>query len=106
MLEIRCLKAFYMTFSQFFRFKGRITFIIIAVIDTFHINFPTVNIIRQGIFQQIFDFNIFNRAAFHCEQVVFSMLLNVCWEFRSVYEWKNLDIECTLCFKINTEVIG
>ena len=39
---------------QFFRLKRRISFVIIAVVDAFHIIFSAVNLIGQGIFQQIY----------------------------------------------------
>jgi hypothetical protein len=55
---------------QILSFIYYITFIIIAMIYTFHINFSIVNFICQSLLQNIFYFNISDWASFHCQKIV------------------------------------
>ena len=42
-----------------------IAFVVIAHVDAFHIQLAVVDFIGQGIFEQVFDFQIFDDAALH-----------------------------------------
>ena len=56
---------------QFFRFEGRIPLIVVAVVDALHIDLSAIHIIGECVFQKVFDFNIFYRAALHCKKIIF-----------------------------------
>ena len=51
---------------KFFGFEGGITFIIIAVVNAFHIDFAAVDFIGECRFENMLDFNIANWAAAFC----------------------------------------
>ncbi len=42
----------------------------VAVVDAFHIDLTAAHFIGQGVFQQVFDFDVSNWAAFDSQQVV------------------------------------
>ncbi len=44
--------------------------LVVAVINAFHIEITAIDIIGQGFFQQVINFDIFYRAALHSQQVV------------------------------------
>src|SRR5574344_2791165 len=43
-------------FLQFFRLKGRITLIVVAVVDAFHIDLTAIDVIGKGSLQDMLDF--------------------------------------------------
>lgn len=55
---------------QISRLKDIVTLVVIAGINTFHINFTVVDFVRQCRTKERFDFNVFNRASLHSEQVI------------------------------------
>ena len=54
-------------FSQIFCLKCSIAFIVVTMINALHIDLPAIDLIRQSIFQKIFDLDVFDRTALHCE---------------------------------------
>ena len=55
--------------AQIFRLEGRISLIIVAVVDALHIDLTAIDLVGQSRFQQNLDLHVLDGAALHGQQV-------------------------------------
>ena len=55
---------------QFFDPVYVVAFIVVTVIDSFHVHFSVIDLVSQRIPQYMLDLDVLDRAAFHCHKIV------------------------------------
>lgn len=56
---------------QFFRFEDPVTFVVVAMVDAFHIDFTAIDVIGQSSLEDMLDFNILDGTTLHREKKIF-----------------------------------
>ena len=51
--------------SQVFNFVFAIAFVVVTHVNAFHVKRAVVDLVSQGTFEQVFDFQVFDHAALH-----------------------------------------